>query len=45
MSKFFSAIKIGYEVISAILALQANGQYTVWPVFKGKRYKVTVENA
>ena len=45
MGKFFSAIKLGYELISAILALQAGGSYTWWPVYQGKGYKVTIENA
>jgi hypothetical protein len=45
MGNFFKAIKIGYEVIGAILAVQAGGSYTVWPEFRGRRYKVTVENA
>ena len=42
MGNFFKAIKIGYEVIGAILAVQAGGEYTVWPEFKGRKYKVIV---
>lgn len=40
---FFSAIRLGYEVISAILAIRGGNSYTVYPEYKGLRYKVTVE--
>jgi hypothetical protein len=45
MRKLFKAIKIGYEVMSAFLAVEGGGSYIVWPEFKGIRYKVTVEKS
>lgn len=43
MAKFFSAIKLGYEIIGALMAVKAGEPYVWWPVFKGVGYKVTIE--
>ncbi len=40
---FFAAIKLGYELIAAILALKAGAPYIWYPEYKGKQYKVTIE--
>jgi hypothetical protein len=41
--KFFSAIKLGYELIAALLAVKAGQPYYFYPVFKGKSYKISIE--
>jgi hypothetical protein len=43
MGKFFSALKVGYELMAAYLATKVGQPYYFYPAFKGKSYKITVE--